>query len=60
LSSWKVSIEAKEILDALEQEILMALSQVFLDWEQKTISTAQKQWAKSLVLKNYSAEPKTV
>jgi uncharacterized protein YjeT (DUF2065 family) len=51
LASWKVSIEVKEILDAQEQEELMALSQVFLDWEQKTISTAQKQATESLVLR---------
>jgi uncharacterized protein YjeT (DUF2065 family) len=51
LASWKVSIEVKEILDDQEQEELMALSQVFLDWEQKTISTAQKQEAESLVLR---------
>lgn len=51
LASWKVSIEVKEILDAQEQEELMALSQVFLDWEQKTINTAQKQATESLVLR---------
>jgi Domain of unknown function (DUF4351) len=51
LASWKVSIEVKEILDVQEQEELMALSQVFLDWEQKTINTAQKQATESLVLR---------
>ncbi len=51
LASWKVSMEVKEILDAQEQEELMALSQVFLDWEQKTISTAQKKEAESFVLR---------
>jgi predicted transposase YdaD len=51
LASWKVSIEVKEILDAQDREELMALSQVFLDWEQKTIGQAQKQEAESLVLR---------
>jgi hypothetical protein len=51
LASWKVSIEVKDILDAQEQEELMALSQVFLDWEQKTINTAQKQEAESFVIR---------
>jgi uncharacterized protein YjeT (DUF2065 family) len=51
LASWKVSIEVKEILDAQDREELMALSQVFLDWEQKTIDQAQKQEAESLVLR---------
>jgi hypothetical protein len=44
-------IEVNEILDAQEQEELMALSQVFLDWEQKTINTAQKQANESPVLR---------
>jgi hypothetical protein len=38
----------KEILDTHEHEELMASSQVFLDWEQKTI---QKQEPESLVLR---------
>jgi hypothetical protein len=44
-------IEVKEILDAQEQEELMALSQVFLDLEQRTIYTAKKQTADLLVLR---------
>lgn len=36
LSSWKVSIELSEQWQQQERELTMALSQAFLDWEQKT------------------------
>lgn len=41
----------KKILDAQEQEELMALSQVFLELEQRTIYTAKKQTADLLVIR---------
>jgi hypothetical protein len=43
LASWKVTIEIDGFLDSDEQEVFMALSQAFLDWEQQTKAEAQVQ-----------------
>ncbi|NJO12042.1 MAG: hypothetical protein HC873_23170 [Leptolyngbyaceae cyanobacterium SL_1_1] len=40
LVSWKVSIELNNAIAAEEQELLMALSQAYLEWEQQT----KQQW----------------
>jgi Domain of unknown function (DUF4351) len=47
LASWKISIEVTEQVAEAEKELLMALSQAYLEWEQKT----EQQGAKSLVLR---------
>jgi hypothetical protein len=36
LTSWKVSIEAKVEIDREERELIMTLSQAYLEWEEKT------------------------
>lgn len=36
LTSWKVSIELAGLLDREEEDLLMALSQAYLEWEQAT------------------------
>jgi Domain of unknown function (DUF4351) len=36
LASWKISIEVARELEAQEEELLMALSQAYLEWEQQT------------------------
>jgi hypothetical protein len=36
LASWKVSIEAKAEIDREERELIMTLSQAYLEWEEKT------------------------
>jgi hypothetical protein len=36
LASWKVSIEAKTEIDREERELIMTLSQAYLEWEEKT------------------------
>jgi predicted transposase YdaD len=36
LASWKISIEIAEQVSEAERELLMALSQAYLEWEQQT------------------------
>ena len=62
LASWGVKIETGEIESFLGQEIIMAFSQAFLDWEEATeakgisigeqrgISIGQREHARSLVI----------
>ena len=63
LASWGVKIETGEIESFLGQEIIMAFSQAFLDWEEATeakgisigeqrgISIGQQEHARSLVIR---------
>jgi Domain of unknown function (DUF4351) len=55
LASWGVKIETGEIESFLGQEIIMAFSQSFLDWEAATeakgIAIGQQEQARSLVLR---------
>ncbi len=36
LATWKVSIEVSSLIDAEERELIMNLSQAYLEWEQET------------------------
>jgi hypothetical protein len=36
LASWKISVEVTQEFEAQEEELLMALSQAYLEWEQQT------------------------
>jgi hypothetical protein len=36
LASWKISIEVTREIETQEEELLMALSQAYLEWEQQT------------------------
>ena len=62
LASWNVKIESGEIESFLGQEIIMAFSQAFLDWEaateergeQRGISIGQREQARAIVLRQLS------
>jgi len=36
LATWKISIEASNLVEQEDREFIMALSQAYLEWEQKT------------------------
>ncbi|MFK0733400.1 MAG: hypothetical protein ACFKPT_14680 [Gloeotrichia echinulata GP01] len=36
LANWKISIEAKAEIDQEDRELIMTLSQAYLEWEEKT------------------------
>ena len=49
LAAWKVRIDIGEVQDFLQQEIVMAYPQAFLDWEEATEKRGQRSHALSLV-----------
>ncbi len=55
LASWGVKIETGEVESFVGQEMIMAFSQAFLDWEQATeakgIAIGQREQARSLVIR---------
>jgi Domain of unknown function (DUF4351) len=55
LASWKISIEVTEQVAEAEKELLMALSQAYLEWEQQTeqrgVQQGAQQEARLLVLR---------
>jgi hypothetical protein len=55
LSSWRVTLEISQPLDVEEQQLMAALSQAYLEWEQKTedrgVQRGATQEARSLILR---------
>lgn len=51
LASWKVRIDLGELMDFVEQEEIMALSEAFLAWEQQKESQTRQEERRSLALK---------
>lgn len=51
LTSWKVSIEAKAEIEQEERELIMTLSQAYLEWEERTQRNAVQQ-EKRIVVEN--------
>jgi hypothetical protein len=50
LASWKITLELG-IVETQERELMMALSQAYLEWEQRTIEQGLEQGKRSLILK---------
>jgi hypothetical protein len=43
ISTWKISIEVKSDMDVEDRELIMNLSQAYLEWEQKTVARGMEQ-----------------
>jgi hypothetical protein len=43
LSTWKISIELSSEIDVEERELIMNLSQAYLEWEQKTVARGREE-----------------
>ena len=60
LANWKVTIELGEVLDADDQEVLMTLSQAYLEWEQKTEQRGMRFGKAALILTLLNARLGTI
>jgi Domain of unknown function (DUF4351) len=51
LSNWKISLEVTRQIEGQEEELLMALSQAYLEWEQQTEQRGIQQGELALILR---------
>ena len=49
LATWKISIEASNLVQQEDREFIMTLSQAYLEWEQKTERKGQRQVVENLL-----------
>ena len=50
LTNWRLTLEMGDLLETEEEELMATLSQVYLEWEQKTREQGFEQGKKSLIL----------
>lgn len=51
LAAWKITMEVSSVLDDEERELMVTLSQAYLDWEQETKQQGAEQASRSLILR---------
>ena len=49
LATWKISIEASDLIEQQDREFIMTLSQAYLEWEQKTERRGMQQGQRQVV-----------